>query len=69
MGVLDGRVAFVTGMGRNHAVRLAREGASIIGVDVAAKFHHTTVTPRQRGGPQGNRSSGATRLGGVALHA
>jgi NAD(P)-dependent dehydrogenase (short-subunit alcohol dehydrogenase family) len=24
------------GMGRNHALRLAREGASIIGVDVAA---------------------------------
>ena len=40
MGLLDDRVAFVTGaargMGRNHALRLAREGASIIGVDVAA---------------------------------
>jgi SDR family mycofactocin-dependent oxidoreductase len=40
MGLLDDRVAFVTGaargMGRNHAVRLAREGASIIGVDAAA---------------------------------
>jgi SDR family mycofactocin-dependent oxidoreductase len=40
MGLLDGRVAFVTGvargMGRNHAVRLAREGASVIGVDVSA---------------------------------
>jgi NAD(P)-dependent dehydrogenase (short-subunit alcohol dehydrogenase family) len=40
MGLLDGRVAFVTGaargMGRNHALRLAREGAAIIGVDVAA---------------------------------
>ena len=39
MGLLDGRVAFVTGvargMGRNHAVRLAREGASVIGIDVA----------------------------------
>ena len=34
MGLLDDRVAFVTGaargMGRNHALRLAREGASII---------------------------------------
>lgn len=33
MGLLDGRVAFVTGtargMGRNHAIRLAREGASV----------------------------------------
>jgi SDR family mycofactocin-dependent oxidoreductase len=40
MGLLNGRVAFVTGaargMGRNHAVRLAREGASIIAIDVAA---------------------------------
>ena len=40
MGLLDHRVAFVTGaargMGRNHAVRLAREGASIIGIDAAA---------------------------------
>ena len=40
MGLLDDRVAFVTGvargMGRNHALRLAREGASIIGVDVAS---------------------------------
>lgn len=35
---LEGRVAFVTGarggMGRTHAVRLAREGADIVGVDV-----------------------------------
>ena len=41
MGLLDGRVAFVTGvargMGRSHAVRLAREGASIIGIDIAAE--------------------------------
>lgn len=41
MGLLDGRVAFVTGvargMGRSHAVRLAREGASVIGIDVAAE--------------------------------
>jgi SDR family mycofactocin-dependent oxidoreductase len=40
MGLLNDRVAFVTGaargMGRNHAMRLAREGASIIGIDVAA---------------------------------
>jgi SDR family mycofactocin-dependent oxidoreductase len=40
MGLLENKVAFVTGaargMGRNHAVRLAREGASIIGIDIAA---------------------------------
>jgi (+)-trans-carveol dehydrogenase len=38
MGLLDGRVAFVTGaargMGRNHAVRFAQEGASVIAVDL-----------------------------------
>jgi len=37
MGTLDGRVAFVTGVargqGRSHAVKLAEEGADIIGVD------------------------------------
>ena len=40
MGLLDGRVAFVTGaargMGRNHAVRFAKEGASVIAVDACA---------------------------------
>ena len=37
MGTLDGRVAFVTGVargqGRSHAVKLAEEGADIIGID------------------------------------
>ncbi|TSE02185.1 NAD(P)-dependent oxidoreductase [Skermania sp. ID1734] len=41
MGILDGRVAFITGVargqGRNHAVRMAREGADIIGVDICAE--------------------------------
>ena len=36
-GLLAGKVAFVTGIargqGRSHAVRLAREGADIIGLD------------------------------------
>jgi SDR family mycofactocin-dependent oxidoreductase len=40
MALLDGKVAFVTGaargQGRAHAVRLAEEGADIIGVDVCA---------------------------------
>lgn len=40
MGSLDGRVAFITGVargqGRSHAVRLASEGANIIGVDICA---------------------------------
>ncbi|WP_238772528.1 mycofactocin-coupled SDR family oxidoreductase [Prescottella equi] len=38
MGQFDGKVAFITGaargQGRTHAVRLAREGAAIIAVDV-----------------------------------
>jgi SDR family mycofactocin-dependent oxidoreductase len=38
MGLLEGKVVFITGaargMGRSHAVRLAREGADIIGMDV-----------------------------------
>jgi (+)-trans-carveol dehydrogenase len=38
MGLLEGKVAFITGagrgQGRSHAVRLAREGANVIAVDV-----------------------------------
>ena len=50
MGLLDGKVAFVTGaargQGRNHSVRLAREGASVIVIDVAdAVSAHTTYAP------------------------
>lgn len=40
MGSLDGRVAFITGVargqGRSHAIRLAADGADIIGVDICA---------------------------------
>ncbi|WP_297600489.1 mycofactocin-coupled SDR family oxidoreductase [Mycobacterium sp.] len=40
MGSLDGKVAFITGVargqGRSHAIRLAREGANIIGIDICA---------------------------------
>lgn len=40
MGRLEGKVAFITGIargqGRSHAVRLAQEGADIIGVDIAS---------------------------------
>ena len=42
MGRLSGRVAFVTGaargQGRSHAVRLAREGADVIVVDICAQI-------------------------------
>ena len=38
MGRVEGKVAFITGVargqGRSHAVRLAEEGADIVGVDV-----------------------------------
>jgi NAD(P)-dependent dehydrogenase (short-subunit alcohol dehydrogenase family) len=40
MGVLDGKVALISGVargqGRSHAVRLAEQGADIIGVDICA---------------------------------
>lgn len=40
MGSLDGKVAFITGVargqGRSHAIRLASDGADIIGVDICA---------------------------------
>ncbi len=42
MARLEGTVAFITGIGRgqgrSHALRLAEEGADIIGVDVCADF-------------------------------
>ena len=49
-GSLQGRVAFVTGaaraQGRSHAVRLAREGADIIALDICAPVSDTiTYTP------------------------
>ena len=42
MGAFDGKVAFITGIaraqGRSYALRLARGGADIIGVDIAAEI-------------------------------
>ena len=42
MGKLDGKVAFITGaargQGRSHAVRLAREGADIIAIDICKQI-------------------------------
>jgi SDR family mycofactocin-dependent oxidoreductase len=42
MGKLDGKVAFITGaargQGRTHAVKLAEEGADIIGIDICQQI-------------------------------
>ncbi len=44
MGRVDGKVAFITGVargqGRSHAIRLAEEGADIIGVDILEDVEH-----------------------------
>ncbi len=52
MGQFDGKVVLVTGVargqGRSHAVRFAEEGASILGMDVAAPIgtpHYPPSTP------------------------
>ena len=48
-GSLHGRVAFITGaargQGRSHAVRLAREGADIIALDICAPASATVTYP------------------------
>lgn len=74
MGSLDGKVAFITGVargqGRSHALRLAGEGADIIGIDIC------TDIPAN-GYPMASRdelnetialveAAGATMLGTVA---
>jgi SDR family mycofactocin-dependent oxidoreductase len=42
MGMLDGKVAFITGaargQGRSHAIRLAEEGADIVAVDLCGQI-------------------------------
>ncbi|MDO8390382.1 MAG: mycofactocin-coupled SDR family oxidoreductase [Actinomycetota bacterium] len=52
MGLLDGKVAFITGaaraQGRSHAVRFAEEGADIIALDICAPpaaVGYVTATP------------------------
>jgi hypothetical protein len=41
-GKLDGKVTFITGaargQGRAHAIRLAREGANVIGIDICEQM-------------------------------
>ena len=42
MGMLEGKVAFITGaargQGRSHALRMAQEGADIIAVDICSQM-------------------------------
>lgn len=50
MGQFDGQVVYITGIargqGRNHAIRFAREGASIVGLDIAGPIaDHVTYPP------------------------
>lgn len=48
-GSLQGRVAFVTGaaraQGRSHAIRLARQGADVIALDICAPVSDTITYP------------------------
>ncbi|MDY6810713.1 MAG: mycofactocin-coupled SDR family oxidoreductase [Actinomycetota bacterium] len=49
MGQFDGKVVYITGIargqGRNHALRFAREGAAIIGMDIAGPVADHTTYP------------------------
>src|SRR5690348_5242318 len=49
MGLLDDKVAVVTGaargQGRSHAVRLAREGASVIAIDICDEVSPDVTYP------------------------
>ncbi|HUZ10362.1 MAG TPA: mycofactocin-coupled SDR family oxidoreductase [Acidimicrobiales bacterium] len=53
MGAVEGKVAFVTGaargQGRSHAVRLAREGADIVAVDICAPIASISYPPSTPG--------------------
>jgi (+)-trans-carveol dehydrogenase len=49
MGRVEGKVAFITGaargQGRSHAVRLAKEGADIIALDICGKVDTSVAEP------------------------
>jgi SDR family mycofactocin-dependent oxidoreductase len=52
MGLLDGKVAFITGaargQGRSHALRLAAEGADIIAIDICGEAAPVAYSPATR---------------------
>ena len=74
MGSLDGKVAFITGVargqGRSHAVRLASEGADIIGIDICADIAsngYPMATPEELDETVALvEAEGATMLGSIA---
>jgi len=67
---VEGRVAFITGIargeGRSHAVRLAEEGAGIVGIDLCRDPRHDGLPGRQRRRSRKNRRDG--RKAGRADH-
>ena len=69
MGKLDGKVAFITGVargqGRSHAVRLAEEGADIIGIDSCADVATIAYEMASR---RGSRRDGASGRSARASH-
>ena len=62
MGMLDGKVAFITGgargQGRAHAVTCAREGADVIIVDVVDQLPTVPLQARDEGRPRRDRPAG-----------
>jgi NAD(P)-dependent dehydrogenase (short-subunit alcohol dehydrogenase family) len=69
MGLLDGKVAFITGaacgQGRSHALTLAREGADIIAVDIcrqAETVPYPMATPADLAETAGRYVTGITHV-------
>ena len=71
MGRMDGKIAFVTGaargQGRNHAIRLAQEGADIIAVDICEDIEHA-IAPLARE-EQFQETAAAVEAAGRRVHA
>ncbi len=68
MGQFDGKVVYITGIargqGRNHAVRFAREGAAIVGLDIAGPIiDRATYPPATARGPRRDHPARRGRRG------